>query len=192
MNKLLIATKNGHKLDEFKEIFGKESNVYSLFDFPDIPEIEETGHTFEENSQLKATTLFKYVKETTIADDSGLVVSSLDGAPGVYSARYSGPNANDRSNRRLLLENMVNVKDRSAYFECCIYLKSKNISRSFTGRLYGNISFEEKGINGFGYDSIFIPIGDTRTLAEYSEVEKNKISHRYLAIQELLKWKNTK
>lgn len=81
MNKLLIATKNGHKLDEFKEIFGKEYNVYSLFDFPDIPEIEETGHTFEENSQLKATTLFKYVKETTIADDSGLVVSSLDGAP---------------------------------------------------------------------------------------------------------------
>ncbi len=186
MKNLLIATKNKHKLIEFIALLGDRYNIISLFDFPQIDDIPETGDTFESNASIKANTLFDFTSEATIADDSGLIVNVLNGAPGIYSARYAGMPANDSSNRQLLLKNLENVSDRSAYFECCIIFKDQDIERSFTGRLFGKIGTEEKGVNGFGYDSIFIPEGSNKTLAEYSEDEKNTISHRYLACKLLL------
>lgn len=186
MKKLLIATKNQHKLNEFEALFGDRFKIISLFDFPEIEDISETGDSFASNASLKANTLFEFTKEATIADDSGLIVNALNGEPGIYSARYAGEPSNDAANRKLLLKNLENIEDRSAYFECCIVLKDHDDERSFTGKLYGRIGFEEKGQNGFGYDSIFIPDGYKKTLAELLEEEKNRISHRYLASKLLL------
>ena len=188
MKKLLIATKNVHKLEEFRAILVNQFQLLSLFDFPDIPDIEETGNTLEANALIKARALFAATVKTTISDDSGLIVNALDGQPGVYSARYAGGNSNDKANRDLLLKNLENLSDRSAYFECCIIWKDKDVEKTFTEKLYGTKAREEKGKNGFGYDSIFIPEGSDRTLAEYSESEKNGMSHRFLASRELINW----
>lgn len=186
MKKLLIATKNQHKLNEFEVLLGARFKILSLFDFPEIEDIAETGDSFSANASIKACTLYKNTKEATIADDSGLNVNALNGAPGVYSARYAGEPSNDQANRQLLLKNMENFVDRSAYFECCIVLMDHEDEKSFTGKLHGSIGFEEKGSNGFGYDSIFIPEGYDLTLAELTEEEKNRISHRALASKLLL------
>lgn len=186
MKKILIATKNQHKLEEFKEILGRKYEILSLFDFPEIPEIEETGTTFEANALLKARTLFKATGQMTISDDSGLVVEALNGAPGIYSARYAGSKSNDADNRKLLLKNMDGVTHRNAYFECSIALIDSDSEHIFNGRLHGEIGSVEKGQNGFGYDPLFIPTNDTRSLAEYESSEKNKISHRALASQKLI------
>jgi len=186
MKKLLIATKNKHKLEEFQSILGSQYSILSLFDFPEINDIEETGATFEENAIIKARTLYEMTGESTISDDSGLVVNALHGAPGVYSARYSGQNATDASNRTLLLQNMNGIDDRSAYFECCIALIGEDRTNVFAGQFTGTIGVEERGSNGFGYDPIFIPDGHQRTLAEFLPSEKNEISHRAIASKKLL------
>lgn len=187
MKEILLATANKHKLDEFAAILGSSYLIRSLSDFKEIPDIDETGQTLEDNAGIKARTLFLYTGRPTIADDSGLIVPFLDGAPGVRSARYAGEKSNDAANRTLLLKNLGQTDQRSAFFECVIAMVSRDEDiRYFSGRLYGNISYEERGENGFGYDSIFIPEGDTRTLAEYSPEEKNAISHRKKAIEQLI------
>lgn len=189
MKEILLATANAHKLEEFSNILDKDYSIRSLKDYPELPEIDETGSTLEENAGIKAKTLASHTGSTTIADDSGLIIPALNGAPGIHSARYAGQHGNDAANRKLLLHNLENIDDRSAYFECAIVLcYPDGETRYFSGRLHGRIGYEEKGNNGFGYDSIFIPEGSSKTLAEYSAEEKNQISHRRRAIDRLLQY----
>ncbi len=189
MTEVLLATANHHKLEEFNAILNHKFIFKSLIDFPDLPDIEETGSTLMENAELKATTLLNYTLKAAIADDSGLIVPSLGGAPGVHSARYAGIHGDDAANRKLLLENMSKVIDRSAYFECVIAWARQNENvLFFSGKLHGHISFEEIGENGFGYDSIFIPNGYDITLAQLMPNEKNVISHRRKAIDKLMEY----
>ena len=180
MKEIVIATKNEHKVIEFKNVLERLGyKVLSLFDFDEFPEIIEDKDTFKGNALKKASSLAKYLNKTVIADDSGLEVFSLDGAPGVYSARYAGENVTYQDNNKLLLKNMKNIQERKARFlTCmCIYNSDKE-PVFFEDYLYGEIAYENKGENGFGYDPIFIVDEDKRHLAEYKLEEKNKISHR--------------
>jgi len=187
MTEVLLATGNSHKLQEFEAILGHIFRFLSLKDFPDLPDIEETGQTFTENAIIKAETLSLYTGKDAIADDSGLVVEALDGQPGVHSARYAGKHGDDAGNRKLLLDNLSGVSLRSAYFECVIArARPGQETIFFSGRLMGKIGYAEEGENGFGYDSVFIPDGYSVTLAQLSPKDKNAISHRKLAIDQLL------
>lgn len=180
MKEIVIATKNSHKIVEFKAMLEPLGyKILSLFDFDEFPEIIEDKDTFRGNAQKKAQELAEYLHKIVIADDSGLQVNALNGAPGVYSARYSGENATYTDNNHLLLKNLLGETDRSANFiTCmCIYEEGK-APIFFEDYLFGSIAEDFKGDNGFGYDPIFVPNGDSRHLAEYSLEEKNKISHR--------------
>jgi XTP/dITP diphosphohydrolase len=188
--KLLIASTNVHKLREFREMFKKNKGIelYSLRDFPKYVSPEETGKTFEENAVLKGIHAASELKMLTIADDSGLVVPSLEGRPGVYSRRYSGEDATDQENRTKLLEEMALFHDiqRSAYYECCIALAdSSGLKKCVNGRVEGLIAHTEKGSGGFGYDSIFLKHDYDKTFAEVDEATKNRISHRRKAFEKL-------
>ncbi len=184
---LLFATGNLHKVDEVKNILNSEVfKILSLAEFPDIPEIEETGKTFEENAFLKAGTIFKKFNIPVIADDSGLVVEQLNGAPGIFSSRYAGENATDEDNNKKLLEELENFPEpHFAKFVCfAVFFDGKN-KITAEGELHGKIVKESKGVHGFGYDPIFVPEGSTKTLAEFLPEEKNKISHRAKAFKKL-------
>lgn len=192
MNKILIASKNKGKIDEFKTLFSQHNiKVISLHDLDDtIEDIEETGETFEENAALKAEVIAKQFQLPVLADDSGLIVDALDGAPGIYSARYAGSKATDEKNNSLLLKNMVNFKEdeRTARFICVLAVaRPEKKTAFFTGFCEGNITKEERGINGFGYDPLFIPKGYERTMAQLPQQEKNAISHRSEALHLLEK-----
>jgi XTP/dITP diphosphohydrolase len=184
---LLLATRNGHKTREFSEILGDEFVVRDLSEEPDAPAIEETGATFVENAILKAVGISKQFSGLVVADDSGLEVDALNGAPGVYSARYAGPEAKDHDNiERLLSE----LRDRSltgppsARFRCVLALaRGGELLDTLAGEVEGTIVGEPRGDAGFGYDPVFQPIGLTKTFAELSSVEKNQISHRARAIR---------
>ena len=188
---IVIATKNKGKVKEIIHFF-KNTDIYfkSLNDFPDIPEIMENGSTFEENAVIKAETTAEILKKPVIADDSGLQVDFLNGRPGVYSARYSGVNATDGSNRLKLLKELEDAKTtdkRSARFVCSLVLwdSRKGLVFKTSGICEGTIGFEEKGEGGFGYDSIFIPEGFEKTMAQLTNDEKNSISHRGKAMANL-------
>lgn len=188
---LVLASNNKHKLKEFKKIL-TNYNIITLEDIKFFDEIEETGETFEENALIKAETIHNYLKEkgldyTIIAEDSGLCVDSLDGAPGIYSARYSGENCNSKANRdKLQIE--LEGKDRNAYFICTIVLYFANGKhKTFTGKTFGEITSEEKGSKEFGYDCIFYSKDLNKTFGEATEEEKNRVSHRGRAIKEMLK-----
>lgn len=190
---ILIGTKNMHKYQEFLSIFKQENlnaNLKSLNDInKQVLDPIEDGNCFKENAIIKAKYYYEVCKMPVIADDSGLCVDALNGAPGIYSARYASdetisPTSFD--NRKKLLRNLQNIKSRSAHFTCAIaYYDGKNLV-VVEEYFYGSISEKEKGNNGFGYDSIFIPSGLDLTLSEMSEGEKNKISHRYKAIISLV------
>ncbi|MCX8083960.1 MAG: XTP/dITP diphosphatase [Calditerrivibrio sp.] len=186
--KLLLSTKNRHKLREIKEILEPVGIVVeSVYDYVNIGDIEETGSTFEENAALKAIEISKYVDEYVIADDSGISVDYLGGAPGVYSARFAGKNATDDENNNLLLNKLQDIpfEKRDAKYECVIALaKSGRLVKTFYGDCKGYIGFEYRGENGFGYDPIFV-LEDGRHMAELSPEEKNRISHRYKALVKL-------
>lgn len=180
MKEIVVATKNQHKIIEFKAMLEKLGyKILSLFDFDEFPDIIEDKDTFRGNAEKKARELAEYLHLPVIADDSGLEVMALNGAPGVYSARYAGENVTYDDNNKLLLKNMEKETMRDARFiTCmCIYEEGKE-PIFFEDYLYGEIAYQYKGDNGFGYDPIFIPKGDTRHLAEYSLEEKNQISHR--------------
>ncbi|MCL5069691.1 MAG: XTP/dITP diphosphatase [Actinobacteria bacterium] len=186
---LVIATKNKGKFREIKHYL-KDSNInlLSLNDFEEIPEIVEDGRSFRENSLKKARIIAKALKKPALADDSGLEVDFLNGNPGVYSSRYSGEGATDKSNRDKLLSELSNIKDlegRLARFVCHLVFwdPQKGLLFETDGVCEGNIGFEETGSGGFGYDCIFIPRGFDRTMAQLSEDEKNKISHRGKALK---------
>lgn len=189
--KLIIASRNMHKIREIRSILGKSSkwDIYSLVDFPDYVPPEETGATFEENAILKATHAAKTLQAWALADDSGLVVPALSGAPGVKTARYAGEGSNDKDNRKKLLSEMEHLKDgnRTAHFECCMALASPEaIEKSVCARCEGMITNEEHGGQGFGYDSLFKKNDYNKTFAELEEEVKNRISHRRKALDKIL------
>jgi len=190
MNKLptiVFATNNEHKLHEIKMMMRDCYNVLSLSDINCHEDIPETATTLEGNALLKA----RYVKEKygfdCFADDTGLEVTSLDGAPGVYSARYAGPGHDSAANMRLLLCNMSGKADRSARFRTVIALIKDGEEIMAEGVVNGIITTEPAGENGFGYDPVFVPDGSCKTFAEMTDSEKNDISHRRRAVQSLLK-----
>ena len=181
--KIVLATNNKNKLREVREILEPTGiEVVSQSEAGADIEVEENGKTFAENAYLKAKAVFDLTGLPVIADDSGLEVDALNGAPGVFSARY----APEGQRKKRLLEELENVPDekRGANFTCCIcYIDSKGKERYFTGKVFGTIGYENRGTNGFGYDPIFM-YGD-RSFAEMSAEEKNEISHRASALKQL-------
>ncbi|KPK01197.1 MAG: hypothetical protein AMK71_06515 [Nitrospira bacterium SG8_35_4] len=190
---IVLATTNKKKVEEIKKIFGEmgtASRIFTLNDFPAVADVIEDGDTFEANALKKARHVHAATRMTAIADDSGLEVDALGGAPGVFSARYAGEGASDGQNSAKLLEALKDVPDekRGARFACCIALVSSGEEKTFMGYVKGTIGRELKGHNGFGYDPLFYPRGSKRTFAEMSDTEKNAISHRAMALRELQKY----
>jgi XTP/dITP diphosphohydrolase len=190
---IVLATTNKKKVEEIKKIFGvmdTASKIYTLDDFPAVGDVIEDGDTFEANALKKAKHVAAATRMTAIADDSGLEVDALDGAPGVYSARYAGEGASDDQNSAKLLDALKDVPDekRGARFACCIALVSSGDVKTFMGYIKGTIGRELKGENGFGYDPLFYPEGSEKTFAEVKDTEKNAISHRAMALRELQKY----
>jgi XTP/dITP diphosphohydrolase len=188
MHQLLLATRNSHKSREFAEILGAGFEVRDLADAAELPPVEETGLTFEANAILKAVEASKHFSGLVVADDSGLEVDALDGAPGIYSARYAGPLATDEANVAKLLSALAECGPgrRSARFRCSLALaKAGEILGTFDGVVEGTIVEVPRGGAGFGYDPVFQPLGFTQTFGEISSSEKNRISHRARAIQAL-------
>jgi XTP/dITP diphosphohydrolase len=186
MQQFLLATRNPHKTRELAEILGSAFAVYDLTDAPELPVVAETGLTFEANATLKAVGISKQVQGLVVADDSGLEVDALNGAPGVFSARYAGDNATDAENVAQLLAALAKCGPvpRSARFRCCLVLAERGeVVGIFEGAVEGLITQVPRGSGGFGYDSVFQPQGQERTLAELSPAEKNRISHRAQAAQ---------
>jgi XTP/dITP diphosphohydrolase len=187
MRQLLLATRNVHKTREFSEILGRDLVVRDLSEELEAPAIEESGATFAENAVLKAVGISKRFSGPVVADDSGLEVDALNGAPGVFSARYAGPGATDAENiGRLLSELRAVSKGRpaTARFRCFLALaRDGEVLGTFEGAIEGVIVDSPRGRVGFGYDPVFQPDGFTRTFAELSAAEKNQISHRAGAIR---------
>jgi len=190
MNKtILIATKNEGKAKEFETIFNDFGyNIKTLLDFPDIPEIPETGTTFRENAYQKAATIAGKLNTIVLADDSGLVVDALEGRPGIYSARFAGEHGNDQKNNEKLLRELRNVptEQRTAHFHCSLVLVGLGREPLFVeGDVEGFILKEPRGHHGFGYDPLFYVPTHEQTMAELPQEAKNKISHRAQAIKQL-------
>ena len=189
---LVIATHNAHKTREFRQLLGHAARVTDLAG-RDAPIVQETGRTFAENAILKAVTVSRFLAGKSAgdgalvaADDSGLEVDRLDGAPGVFSARYAGENATDRNRLEKLLREMEHIEDRSARFRCVIALaRDGALITTFDGVVEGEIVQSPRGAGGFGYDPVFVPEGHERTFAEMADAEKNAISHRAEAARKL-------
>jgi XTP/dITP diphosphohydrolase len=191
MQTLLIATWNGHKTREIGQMLGFGWEVRDLRSLPHAPKIEESGATFEENAAIKALTISRIVTGLVLADDSGLEVNALGGAPGVHSARFAGSNANDAQNRFLLIQRLRNLggTEFPACFRCVMVIASQGeMLGSFTGTVKGRVILEERGSSGFGYDSIFIPLGYTETFGELQPEIKNSLSHRGRALAKVLEF----
>ncbi len=184
--KIFLATGNKHKIKEIEKIFRMDNvEILSINDGIEIPEVEEDGTTFEENSKKKALEIAKFTNMITIADDSGLCVDALGGAPGVYSARYAGEHGNDLDNNKKLVKELQGVENRKARFVCVITLaKPTGETYSFRGEVEGDIIDVPQGTEGFGYDPHFFMKEYGKTLAEIPEI-KNKISHRARALEKL-------
>ena len=185
MKKIVFATNNKHKLEEIRKITNGTLQILSLLDIHCTEEIEENGVTLEENALLKA----RFVKEKygydCFADDTGLEVETLDGAPGVYSARYAGEECNPVDNMRKLLTVLQGVENRNARFRTVIALLIDGEEHLFEGIVKGKIIEEKRGKAGFGYDPVFMPDGYKQTFAELGNEVKNQISHRALATRKL-------
>ena len=185
--RLVIASNNAHKIHEIKQsLSGKFEEILSLAEAGVSHETIEDGETFMENALKKAREIAEITGSAALADDSGLCVDALGGAPGVYSARYSGDH-NDKSNREKLLKELGDSVDRTAYFQCAIalvYPDGKELVAE--GRTYGNILFEECGEGGFGYDCLFESEDLKKSFGEATAQEKNSVSHRHRALQALL------
>lgn len=181
---LLIASNNPNKIRELKEILGDRFETFSLKEKGIISDPEETGETFEENSEIKARFALEKSGIATLADDSGLAVEALNGEPGVFSARYSGEDATTEKNNALLLKNMENITDRRAKFVCVITLLFPDGRKiQAKGECHGEILLSPRGTNGFGYDPLFYVPEYKKTFAELTAEEKNAISHRAVALR---------
>lgn len=185
MDKLIIATRNKGKVTEIKASLSMLGiQVLGLDAFPPFDEIKETGNTFEENAAIKAAEVYEKVNVPVLADDSGLEVDALNGAPGVYSARYSGINATDELNNHKLLKELEKIpgENRKAKFVCVMVFYDGKAVVSFRGECPGEIISEPRGTGGFGYDPLFMPSGFDKTYAELPLNIKNSISHRGKAL----------
>lgn len=185
--RILIATTNNGKMEDIREIF-KDLNlkILSFLDYDDYPTVVEDGNTFEANAILKAKAAYEYFKLPVIADDSGLSVYQLNGAPGVISARYAGENATDEQNNNKLISELEKFPEPHLAKYICVAVYYDGINfKAVDGDCKGRIIKPGKGINGFGYDPYFIPDGYELTMAELSLQEKNKISHRLKAFEQL-------
>jgi XTP/dITP diphosphohydrolase len=189
MKEVIIATKNAGKAKEFEAIFAERGvKVLTLLDFPDAPDVEETGTTFAENAILKAETISKKLGKAVIGDDSGLAIDALEGRPGIFSARYAGEAKNDEANIDKVLEELDGTieENRTARFHCTLaFAVPGQETITVEGTCEGIILTERRGTNGFGYDPIFYVPHLDRTMAELSKEEKNAISHRANALSKL-------
>lgn len=189
--KLVFATNNAHKLEEVKEVVGESFDILSLKDINCHEDIEEPGETLQENALIKA----RYVKDKygydCFGDDTGLEVNALNGAPGVYSARYGGGDHDSKANIRRLLTEMNGTTDRKAQFRTVIALILDGKEYLFEGKVKGTIINEERGEAGFGYDPVFQPEGYTETFAQLGREVKNTVSHRSLATKALCEFLKT-
>lgn len=187
--KIVFATNNKHKLEEIKDILGKDFEIVSLAEIGCHEDIPETGLTLEENARQKSTYIVEHYNHDCFADDTGLEVDALNGEPGVHSARYAeGTDHDSEANMRKLLSKMANVKDRTARFRTVISLIINGVEHQFEGRVEGRIATEKHGKEGFGYDPIFIPEGYDKSFAELGEEVKNQISHRARAVKKLAEY----
>ena len=181
---LIFATHNKNKLKEVQSLVPPSIQVISLDDLNMTTEIPETGHTLEDNALIKARTIFQLYKKPVIADDSGLDVEALNGAPGVRSARYAGEPSNAEKNMDLVLHQLQTTTNREAHFKTIIaYIDADGKEQLFEGNVDGTIIEEKRGDKGFGYDPIFVPEGYEKTFAEMSAEEKNSMSHRAMALK---------
>ena len=186
---VLIATQNAGKVREFRRLLEHlPAKFVGLDELPSVDAPEEDGATFLENARIKARYYSHHFDEIALADDSGLVVDALDGAPGVHSARYGGDGLSDEDRTNLLLMRMASLPnvDRTARFVCAIVVCGPDMGDGFLhaeGTVEGRIAFEPRGSNGFGYDPVFVPDGEDRTTAEMSSAEKDRLSHRGDAIR---------
>lgn len=183
--KFVFATNNAHKLEEVSNILGNKIELLSLKDIGCHDEIPETADTLEGNALQKARYIFERYHTDCFADDTGLEVEALNGAPGVYSARYASDAHDSEKNMRKLLEELKGIENRKAQFRTVFALIIDGKEHLFEGIIKGQIISVRKGNSGFGYDPVFIPDGYTQTFAEMGNAEKNKISHRAIATQKL-------
>ncbi|MDP4601205.1 MAG: non-canonical purine NTP diphosphatase [Polaribacter sp.] len=184
--KLVFSTNNNHKLKEVQEMLPNSIQLVSLKDINCTEDVAETETTLQGNAALKANFITQNFQLDSFADDTGLEVASLNGKPGVYSARFAGEPSNAEKNMEKLLNEMTNFSDRSAQFRTVICLNLDGNQYFFEGICKGSILTEKQGIEGFGYDPIFQPEGFQQSFAEMNSEEKNKISHRGLAIEKLV------
>jgi XTP/dITP diphosphohydrolase len=193
MTKLVLATRNVHKVAELRRILSEAGlsgvELVGVEAFPGVDDVPETGVTFAQNARLKAVAVARATGVAAVADDSGLCVDVLGGAPGVFSARWSGRHGDDLANLQLLLDQLFDVPDehRGAHFACAAVLALPDgAERVVEGRLTGTLIREARGVNGFGYDPIFVPDGGSRTTAELTAPEKDAISHRGRAFRAIV------
>ncbi len=190
MQQLIVATRNRNKTREIQQILGLEFELRDLTAYPQISQAVESGKSFEENATLKAIAVSKELPGLIVADDSGLEVAALGGAPGIYSARYAGAKATDKENIDRLLEELTRIgakrDQRRARFRCVLALaRNGQMLGTFQGIVEGSIVDQPRGLHGFGYDPIFVPNGFEQTFAELLAEVKNRISHRTKAIRAL-------
>lgn len=189
MKKLVFATNNAHKLEEIRAILGDKVEILSLNDINCHADIPETADTLEGNAELKAAYIYTNYGLDCFADDTGLEVEALNGAPGIYSARYAGGKGHDsEANMKKLLTEMAGKTNRNAQFRTAICLIEKGNKHLFEGIVKGQIIEAKRGNSGFGYDPVFIPEGYNETFAEMGNTEKNKISHRARAVAALCEY----
>lgn len=182
--RLILATRNAHKTGEIRHILGDRFEVLDVTSFPELPEIEETGTTFLENARLKALGISRRVDGWVLADDSGLEVDALGGAPGVWSSSFGGEEGNHALNNKRLMGEMDGKADRKARFRCTLVLAKDGEEKGvFLGTVGGRIADSPSGNGGFGYDPIFIPDGHGQTLANLGAEVKSRLSHRAKAIR---------
>lgn len=187
MQRLILATRNPHKTAEIRSMIGGKFAVFNATDFPDFPEIEETGTTFLENARLKAEGISARIEGWVLSDDSGLEVDALAGAPGVWSSSFGGVEGDHAGNNARLLAEMAGKTERGARFRCTMVLARDGCERAnFSGTVEGRIIETLRGKEGFGYDPLFIPEGFEETFAELGEEVKNTLSHRSRALSKVL------
>ena len=189
MNKefeLVFATSNKGKYNEVKKMMPRNINLLSLNDLNFIGDIQETGKTLKQNAKIKSDFIFNKFGINCFADDSGLEIDSLNGMPGIYSARFAGKTCNSNDNIEKVWKLLTGYKNTDAKFKSILSLNIDGKTFFFEGKINGKIIFNKRGTNGFGYDSIFIPNGYNKTFAELNSVEKNEISHRSKALKRLI------
>lgn len=191
MRKLIFATNNAHKLGEVQALLGDDFELVTLRECGITEDIPETAETLEGNALQKARYVYSKTGLDCFADDTGLEVDALGGAPGVHSARYATDGHDFAANNRLLLKNLEGVKERTARFRTVIALILDGVEYTFEGRVEGVIATEESGSEGFGYDPLFVPSGEIITFAQMSAEAKNAVSHRGCAVAELVKFLKT-